>query len=112
MDNPNSEIEALNFISEEEKNTILYKFNKNYVEKEANHGIVEAFSDIAKKYPDSLAVIEEEESITYLELDEQSSAFASELIKYGVRRNEYVPLILDKGIYAVVGIMGILKAGA
>ena len=112
LNNPNSEIEKLSVISEEEKNTILYTFNRDYAVKREECGIVNAFLDIAKRYPSALAVIEESECITYQELDEYSSAFASELVKRGVKRNEYVALILDKGIETVIGIMGILKAGA
>ena len=112
LENPYSEIRELNVISKEEKDKILYTFNANSTCIINHKGIVERFSEIVERYPECTAVMEDEACITYSELDKKSSVLALKLKKCGVGRKEFIPLILEKGISSIVGIMGILKTGA
>jgi amino acid adenylation domain-containing protein len=66
----------------------------------------------AVRHPDRIAVEDRERSITYAELDAQSSRLAHLLIERGVRRGDRVGFYLDKSLESVVAIYGILKAGA
>ena len=67
----------------------------------------------AARYPLRTAVVDSAgESLTYAELDSQSSALASFLASRGIGRGDRVGLVLPKGLAAVVSIFGVLKAGA
>ncbi|MBP2473364.1 amino acid adenylation domain-containing protein [Crossiella equi] len=49
---------------------------------------------------------------TYRELDERTDALAASLIEAGVRANEQVCLLLERGPQQVFAMLGVLKAGA
>lgn len=66
----------------------------------------------AARYPDRLAVNDDEKETTYGQLEATSNRLAHLLIANGVQRGDRVGLYLEKSLDAVVGIYGILKAGA
>ncbi|OAL51558.1 acetyl-CoA synthetase-like protein [Pyrenochaeta sp. DS3sAY3a] len=62
--------------------------------------------------PNAIAVTAFDGEFTYAELRERASQLAQELIKLGAGPETLVPICLDKSRWAIVGIMGILIAGA
>ncbi|KAF4966173.1 hypothetical protein FSARC_6132 [Fusarium sarcochroum] len=61
---------------------------------------------------DKLAVCAWDQSLTYPELDSQSTRLACVLIESGVQANSIVPLCMEKSALVVVSILAILKSGA
>lgn len=61
---------------------------------------------------DKLAVCAWDQSLTYSELDSQSTRLACVLIESGVQVNSIVPFCMEKSSLVVVSILAILKAGA
>ncbi|CAG7555120.1 unnamed protein product [Fusarium equiseti] len=61
---------------------------------------------------DKLAVCAWDRSLTYSELDSQSTRLASILTAAGVGANSFVPFCMEKSSLVVVSMLGILKAGA
>ena len=66
----------------------------------------------AKKFPDKIAVVFKDESITYHDLNIRSNKLAHLLIKNGVKKGDRVGLYINKSIEAIIAIFGILKSGA
>ncbi|HLF03779.1 MAG TPA: amino acid adenylation domain-containing protein [Dehalococcoidia bacterium] len=66
----------------------------------------------AAQHPDREAVVFEDRSITYRELDALSNRLAHALRGGGVTPGDRVGIYLNKGIESVVAILGIHKAGA
>lgn len=66
----------------------------------------------AREYPDHVAVRYKDQSISYSNLDQMSSALAARLMQAGVCPGERVGIWLNKSIEAIVSIYAILKAGA
>ena len=66
----------------------------------------------ARRNPEKTAVRDSKGSLLYKELDEQSNYLAQILIENGCTRNDNVGIFLDKSIYSIVSIFGVLKAGA
>ena len=73
------------------------------------HGLLE---ESRLQDPTHIAVVEGERHYTYEELDGDANRLAHLLIDSGVRPGDRVGLYLDKSLEAVVGIYGVLKAGA
>ncbi|MGG4264539.1 amino acid adenylation domain-containing protein [Peribacillus simplex] len=71
----------------------------------------ELFEKQAIKTPNNIAVVYENESITYKELDEKSNSVGNFLKNKGVHRNDVIALCMDRSINMIVGLLGILKAG-
>jgi len=66
----------------------------------------------AERRPEEQALAFEEAAISYAELEEASNRLARALHDQGVRRGDRVALYMNKSIASVIGIHGVLKAGA
>lgn len=71
-----------------------------------------AFEFHARNQPDAIAVEDFGHTITYGELDRQANCVANHLKDNGVILDSRVCFLSERSIPMVVGIMGILKAGA
>jgi len=69
------------------------------------------FTQIAEQTPDTIAVIYNEQELTYRQLNERSNQLAHYLIKKGVGPNICVGIVLDRSVEMVICLLGILKAG-
>ena len=70
------------------------------------------FEAQARRRPDAVAVVSEGERITYAELDRRANQLAHALLERGVTPETLVGLCVERSAATVVGILGILKAGA
>ncbi|MFF4646796.1 amino acid adenylation domain-containing protein [Streptomyces sp. NPDC001389] len=75
-------------------------------------GLVEAVARQARTAPDAPAVIGEEETLTYAELDARANRLAHWLIGRGVRPESPVAVRLPRSPELVVALLAVLKAGA
>ncbi|HEX8432346.1 MAG TPA: amino acid adenylation domain-containing protein, partial [Longimicrobium sp.] len=73
------------------------------------HAIFEAQ---AASTPDAVAVVSEDEQITYAELNRRANRLAHHLRERGVGADARVAVLLPRGIELVVAELGLLKAGA
>jgi amino acid adenylation domain-containing protein len=73
------------------------------------HRIVELQVD---RTPDAVAVVVDDFSITFSELDRRAAAVAEALIEHGAGPETVVGTCLPRSIEMVVAVLGILKAGA
>ncbi len=89
---------------------LVEKFNDTEINVE-NISEVKAFENAVEKYRDRIAVIAKDESITFDELNKRSNRLAHSLVKFGVKLDEFVGLMIDRCANAYVGRQGILKAG-
>jgi D-alanine--poly(phosphoribitol) ligase subunit 1 len=71
-----------------------------------------AFERHAASRPDATAAEHHGETITYGELDRQANRLAARLAGHGVRPGDNVAVFVRRGIPMLVGILGVLKAGA
>jgi amino acid adenylation domain-containing protein len=72
----------------------------------------ERFSAWARRTPGAPALRFEEVELTYRELDILANRLAHHLVALGVAPGSCVGLALERSVDAIVGILGILKAGA
>ena len=73
--------------------------------------IHELIQEQAKRTPFERALVFEEQSLTYAELDRQSDRIARRLISMGVRPETVVGLYIEPSLEMIVGLLGILKSG-
>ena len=72
----------------------------------------ELFAAQVKRVPQQLAVVCEDQQITYAELDRRSSALAVRLEEAGAGPDAVIALVAERSIHFVVGMLAVLKAGA
>src|SRR5450432_712336 len=74
--------------------------------------IASLFSEQAALTPDKTALVFENYQLTYRQLEERSNQLAHFLRNKGVGSNSMVPVCIERSLDLLVGILGILKAGA
>ncbi|MBJ6369844.1 non-ribosomal peptide synthetase, partial [Snuella sedimenti] len=98
-------------LSQEEEERLIYSFNNTQIEVLLQETIVEIFETQVKTTPNSLAIVDDNRKLTYVELDKKSNQLAHYLRKNGVYEGSLVPICLERSLEFVVGIMAVLKAG-
>ncbi|MDE6021610.1 MAG: AMP-binding protein, partial [Ruminococcus sp.] len=97
--------------TEEEKQRILVDFNSTDTDYPKDKTIVELFEEQAAKTPENIAVVFEEEKLTYAELNAKANSLAHKLRELGVKSDDFVAIIADRSIEMIAGIYGIIKSG-
>jgi polyketide synthase PksN len=72
----------------------------------------DVFEQRAKERPDAIALVSKERQLTYGEVQDQSDALAACLQSRGVLPEDRVALCMERSPEMVIGILGVLKAGA
>ncbi|MCA9964461.1 MAG: amino acid adenylation domain-containing protein, partial [Anaerolineales bacterium] len=91
--------------------TVLARLNQtamDYPREQTIHGLVQAQ---AAKTPEKTAVIFDNQTLTYAELDQRSSQLAHYLQAQGVTTGSLIALCVERSAEMIVGLLGILKAG-
>lgn len=73
--------------------------------------IHQVFEEKAKQYPNRIAVVFENQQMTYEELNKRSNQLAHRLRSLGVGPNKLVGICVDRSLEIMVGVLGVLKAG-
>lgn len=85
---------------------------RNPFKQETSACVHELFEARTRNVPTAEAICSSDGSVTYEELDRISNMAAARLLRKGVRIGTYIPFAYEKSSWAVVAILGILKAGA
>lgn len=105
------EIGLVNCITIEEKEAID-RFNCKKVDNLENLLPIDFIEKNVEMYPDKLAIISGEERLTYRQLEQKGNVIASKLVNLGVQKNDFVAVMIERGIDWLVAVYGVLKAGA
>lgn len=79
--------------------------------KSVNECIHDQFRLCASKLPDAEAICAWDGRLTYRKLDQISTQLSHKLIGLGVQKGVFVPLCFEKSAWAIVSMLGVLKAG-
>ena len=72
----------------------------------------ELFEAQVERTPSAIAVVAGDRQLTYAELNERANQLARFLRRFGIGPDSLVGLCLDRSLEMIVGILGVLKAGA
>lgn len=112
ISHPESPVAQLPLLTEEERHQLLVEWNQTSADYPKDQCIHHLFETRAKETPDATAVVFEAESLTYQELNQQANQVAHYLQKTGVLPESLVGICIERSLDMVVGLLGILKAGA
>ncbi|SCY70225.1 non-ribosomal peptide synthetase [Alkaliphilus peptidifermentans] len=111
ISNAGIKLKDINILSEEQVKYQLWDYNDT-VNNYDDNTIDQMFEEEAQKTPDKIAVSYKERQLTYKELKMKSDKLASFLLDSGVEKGEIVGLMTNHSIETIIGILGIMKAGA
>ncbi|MCZ6672258.1 MAG: amino acid adenylation domain-containing protein, partial [Verrucomicrobia bacterium] len=103
---------CIRLLSTEEEEEVVKQCMGSDVNYPTDIPIHRLFEEKAESQPDSIAVFHEGHVVSYSELNTRANNLAHQLIEKGVVQDTLVGICLDRSINMVVGILGILKAGA
>ena len=107
---PDAAVRSLRMVSERERRWLIHDLNA-LVRQPASASLEAMFSEQARRTPDTIALVHDNLRLSYCELDRRSSMLAEYLRSVGVGAEKRVALCLKRGSEAVIGMLGILKAG-
>ncbi|KQB41364.1 non-ribosomal peptide synthetase [Flavobacterium aquidurense] len=110
---PVTSVRSLNYLTSTEKRTVLYDFNDTHIHYPVDHTIIELFEEQAAKTPDNIAVVFENNTLTYQELNEKANQIGNYLRNnYNIQPDNFIGVKLHRSNDLIVSILGVLKSGA
>lgn len=103
-------IAELNLLSEAEKQGLIEAGNATKIDYPLQP-LQDLVTQQAEKTPEAIALIFEEQSLTYAELNQRANQLAHYLQKRGVKPEVLVGIAVERSLEMVIGLLGILKAG-
>ncbi len=109
--NPVANVDTFNLLCESERHQLLVEWNDTTTDYPKDKCIHQLFEEQVEKTPDAIAVVFEQEQLTYQQLNQRANQLAHHLQTLGVKPEVLVGVCVERSIEMVVGLLGILKAG-
>jgi len=94
-----------------EQEELLYGFNATEVAYPDELTILDLFSRQAGKTPDAVALRDDEQEMSYAELDQRSNQIANYLKNHEIIPEKLVPVYMDRSAELIIVLLGVMKAG-
>ena len=109
---PESRYEGVSLLPESESRRLLKHWNDTGVEYPRDRCVHELFAEQVRRTPNAVALVTETQEISYAQLDRDANRLAHYLRGMGVGPQQVVGLCTERSSATVIGLLGILKAGA
>jgi len=112
VDNPTQSISRLPMLTEPEIQQ-LQTWNDTITDYPKDQTIVDLFEQQVEKTPDNIAVVFEQQKLSYSELNRKANQLAHYLLQFknGNRDDFLIAIAVERSFYMVIGLLAILKAG-
>lgn len=112
VDDPQRHITELSLLSESERRQVIDLSRSPLRDDGDDHLIHELFEERVRIAPDSVAAVFERQTLSYAELNRRANQLARHLKALHVMPDQLVAICVERGLEMLVGVLGILKAGA
>ncbi|MBW4556592.1 MAG: amino acid adenylation domain-containing protein [Trichormus sp. ATA11-4-KO1] len=109
--NPQARLSDLPLLTADELHQQLLEWNNTKVEYPQQQCIHQLFEAQVERTPDAIAVVFEDEQLTYWELNTRANQLAHYLRSLGVKPEVLVGICVERSLDMVIGLLAILKAG-
>ena len=109
--NPEEKISQLEILSFSDRQQLLVEFNQTNLDNIQDKCIHQLFEAQVQKTPDKIAVVFEDQQLTYAQLNRKANQLANYLQQRGVKPEVLVGLCTERSLLMIIGLLGILKAG-
>ena len=104
-------VSDLPLLNERQREQVLRQFNATETQLERGRCIHQVFEQQVSRTPDAVAVVYDEQSLSYAQLNARANQVARFLRAQGVRPDTLVGLCAERSPEMIIGLLGILKAG-
>jgi amino acid adenylation domain-containing protein len=101
----------IDLLTPEERRQILVDFNHTEAECAPGQTIQELFEAQVAQTPEHIALVSEEQQLTYRELNRKANQLARLLRARGVKPESGVAILMERSVAMVVALIAVLKAG-
>ena len=112
VNNPEQRLSDLPMLTQLERQQLLVEWNDTQVPYPKDICIHQLFEAQAEQTPEAVAVVFEDQQLTYHELNRRANQVAHHLRSLGLGPDTLVGICVERSLELVVGLLGILKAGA
>ncbi|ELR97626.1 non-ribosomal peptide synthetase [Gloeocapsa sp. PCC 73106] len=109
--NPEQSLGQIPLLTKSEQEQLIFTWNDTQKDYPRDQCLHEGFEQQVEKTPDTIAVIFEDQQLTYLELNSKANQLAHYLQTLGVKPGIFVGICVERSLEMIIGILGILKAG-
>jgi amino acid adenylation domain-containing protein len=110
-EDPEKSISELNLMPAAERHQVLVEWNQTEREYPRDKCVHQLFEKQVERTPDAVAVVFEDQRLTYRELNARANQLGHYLRSIGVGPEVLVGLCVERSLEGVVALLGILKAG-
>ncbi len=111
LNDTTQEIGKLTLLTQAERHQLLVEWNDTKVDYPAGKSIYQLFEEQVEKTPEAIALVFQEQELTYQQLNNRANRLAHYLISLGVKPETLVGICIERSFEMIVGLLGILKAG-
>jgi amino acid adenylation domain-containing protein len=111
VEDPDRPISKLPLLSKPERQELLEGLNRTQTDYPYQSSIHNLFEAQVKRSPEAVAVVCDDQQLSYSQLNRRANQLAHHLRSIGVMPGSLVPVCLERSIEMVVCMLGILKAG-
>jgi len=108
---PTGQLRDLQLLTAQESYQLLTEWNNTEIKYPQQQSIHQLFETQVERTPDAIAVVFQDQKLTYYELNAKANQLAHYLQKLGVRPEVLVGICLERSLDMVIGLLGIIKAG-
>jgi amino acid adenylation domain-containing protein len=108
---PQQRVAQLPLLTAREQQQLLVEWNQTQTAYPQDKAIHQLFEAQVEQTPDAIAVVFEDQQLTYRELNDRANQLAHYLQKLGVQPDVLVGICVERSLEMIVGLLGILKAG-
>lgn len=108
---PSESLEAISMLNETDYSLLFDNVSKEPRTK-IKGSVLDSFNYNVLNIPNKTALKMNDQSMSFLELDQASNKLATKLIHQGLKPESIVALLFDRSFETIVTILGVLKAGA
>lgn len=104
-------VSDIKLFSDAEENALLVEYNDTHREYPDQHTVHQLFEQQVERSPGSIAVVFQNQRVTYRELNYKADLISFKLSELGVGPDVRVGVMLDRSVEMVAALLGVLKAG-
>ncbi|MGH8718224.1 MAG: amino acid adenylation domain-containing protein, partial [Burkholderiales bacterium] len=108
---PNTRLSQLPLLAPAERNLVVFDWNETQARYPQDQSIPTLFEAQAKRTPDAIAVVFEDEELCYADLNKKANRLAYHLAAVGVGPEGVIGVCAGRSLEMIVALLAILKAG-